>query len=895
MKRTCLFALVPVLAFGARWAPIGPTGVDTTASFNGDLQAWHVGSIASFRGPAAAWRNPALLGFNAENAEFELFGSTEGESHAQVDEMGFFLRLGGLGFGMEHYESDLGGMGNRVAERYSIGSGATTGAFSVGYSYLWSKGNLDALKQPDQVKFGLAWQPNRWISLAGVATGVVGQAPTGPTGAEIYPDDILEAGIALRPLTRRLTLSLDGSWSMLDNEFIEGSDTYWAGIEAEPFDWLRLAARRNLDTEDMVAQVDLVWRGLSVGGVLPQANDDALDPGNRWHVYGSAAEFNHFHPVKPKPKLFARINLSGIGGEYNWLVVGTKFRMLEFLEQMDLAEKDPRVKGLLIQWQPGFQADAAMLHEIRRRIESYKEHTGGEVAFYSHSLGLGSLYLASVADRRAMLPIGEGEFGNFGGERLYYGDVLDVAGIDYIRFNRGAWKGAGEDLDSNHMSDEVRENVGRALTEIYDVMVEDTRRGYGFDEARMSDILSHWFVTKQDLLDFGLVDTLVYPDKVEDWVCRRAGDDDEDGDEDGKSISISIGFPNLLSFGGEGGDKKGNGEKVVSLRSLEIEKYARDWGQPDEIAVIYASGPIYDGRSVGPLLIGQETVVKQLEAARKDDRIKAVVFHIDSPGGSGYASDLIWHEMERLKKKKPLIVSQGFLAASGGYYLSMTADTILTTPLTITGSIGVAAGVFVDNGLAESASFRQDGVWAGKKESLGGAGILADLRVPAGHATLRLPTLPVMGRPLTESQHADLKGMIDDFYVDFVDKVAKGREMEWEEVDAIAEGRIWSGPTALELGLVDTMGGLGEAIELARRELGKDGKRAEIREIHPDLSLNDLLFLLFNGMSNLSLEQAKQDLFELKQADLEPGRVQLLGSGRPELLIDEEPLRLDLK
>lgn len=881
MNRTCLLALLPAVALGARLAPIGPTGDSTDVYLGGDLAAWHVGSLASFRGPIAAWRNPALLAHNPNAGELEFIGSAESDTHPEHRDFGLFARAGGLGFGMLHGESSLT---NQYVNRYRVSLGFGNEKLAAGWSYDWSKGNWDAAKTPDQLAYGLAWQPSRWVSLGGRATWALGNANGGP-------DELLEAGLAVRPFTRKVTLSLDGSWSMkLDGglfdrseAFLDDSDLYWAGVEVEPFDWLRVSARQNLDTQDLIAQVDLSWRGLSVGALLPQADDDGMDPGSRWHVHLSDTEFNRLHPFKPKKKLFARIDLAGIGGEYNWLVVGTKFRLMDFLEQMDFAEKDPRVKGLLIQWQPDFQADAAMLYEIRERIAAYKERTGGEVAFYSHSLGMGSLYVASIADRRAMLPIGEGEIGPFGGERLYYGDVLDVAGVDYVRFNRGAWKGAGEDLDSNHMSDEVRENVGRALREVYDVMKSKTAEGYGIGATAMDGIFENWFLTKQQLLDFGLVDTLVYPDKVEDWVCRRADDDEDDK---GKGFSISIGF---------GGGDKADGDQVVSLKSLKYDELEREWGLPKEIAVIYASGPIYGGRSVGPLAIGHETVIKQLREARKDDNVKAVVFHIDSPGGSGYASDLIWREMELLKKEKPLIVSQGFLAASGGYYLSMTADTILTTPLTITASIGVAAGVLVDKGLAESASLRQDGVWAGKTESLGGAGILADLRVPAGLATLRLPTLPVMGRPLTERQDREIRAMIDDFYKDFVGKVAEGRGKTWDEIDAIAEGRIWSGPSALELGLVDTVGGLGQAVELARRELGKEGKRARIREIHPELGFEDLLFLLGQGMGSASLEQARQELYDRKSAELEPARYELLGSGRPELLIDEEPLRIELK
>jgi protease IV len=879
MRSFWIVCLLPALALGARLAPIGPTGNPATTSPAGDLGAWHVGSLAAWRGPAAAWRNPALLAFNPRNAEMEGIFSAEDGDHAQAEDWGFFLRMGELGVGVVHHEDSTGAFS---ANQYRIGMATGGKQLRFGYSYDWSKGNWDAAKQPDQVRLGVLAQPSRWVSLAAVSTSALGRTGTNPA-------EVIEAAIALRPLTRRLTLSLDASWFFdRDYAYLEDSGTYWAGVEAEPFDWLRLAARQNLDTEDLVFQANLAWRGLSIGGLLPQAKDDALDPARRIHLHTSTAEFNRFYPIKPKPKLFARINLAGIAGEFPWLMVGQKFRLMRFFEQLDAAEQDPRVKGLFINWEEGFTADPAMLYEIRERILDYKEKTGGEVAFYSHNLGMGSLYIASAADRRALLPIGQAQLGPFGGERLYFADLLEEVGVDFVRFNRGAWKGAGEELDRAGMSDEVRENVGRALGEIYTQMIDDMREGYGFDTAAMEAITARWFLTKQDLLDFGLVDTLVYPDKVEDWVCRRAGDeDDEDGE--GGGVTISLGF-NLGKLA-----EQAEGDQVVSLASLKRLDYEREWGRPDEIAVIYASGPIFGSRSIGPLSIGHETVVEQFRRARTDSRVKAVVFHIDSPGGSGYTSDLIWREMTRLAEKKPLIVTQGFLAASGGYYLSMAADTILTTPLTITGSIGVAAGVLVDRGLVASSRLRQDGVWAGKPESLGGAMLLADLRVPAGSASLRLPTLPVLGRPLSEVQSRELQGMIDDFYHDFVDKAAQGRGLSWDEVDAVAEGRIWAGQSARELKLVDEAGGLRQAIELARRELGPKGERARIREIHPEFNLMDILALLGGGLGELSLEQARIKLQAEKQAAIDDQRMQLLGSGRPELLIDEEPLRFELK
>jgi|GEM_PF-2477612 len=846
----------------------------------GDLFAWNVGSLTTGRGPSAGYWNPALWGVG-ENEEMEFIFSNEGEDHPQHKESAFFTNMGGLGFGVIHQENPTG---TQSMNHYRLGMGfGGKGSYS-GVAYAWSKGNDGALKTPDHLVFSSVNHLHRYASLGTSVTYALGKTYHGAP----Y---LVEAGLGLRPFWDRATLTLDGSWAADKDGILYDQDRYWVGFDVEPLDFLRLSARQRVnlggDTDfesDYTVQAGLYFRGLGLSAILPTAGADGVDPGTRSSILLSSRDFNKGLGLKHKKNLFAKIELAGMAGEYPWLMMGQKFQLYPFLKHMDEAEKNPRLKGLFIDIKPDFVADVVMLREIRERIKLYKERTGGEVAVYAHGYSLPLLYVASIADRRAMLTVGEAQIDNIGRERTYMGDAFEEAGIDFVRFNIGAYKGAGEDYDSNAMSAPVKENVGLVMRDMYQSLTDGMKEGYGFTDDEVKQVTDKWFITKEQMLKLGLIDTLLYDDQVEDWVCRREASD-EDEKEEGKGITISLNF----GFGKEKLDKL-KGDHVVSLASLKERPVERRWGVKDEVAVVYASGPIYDGRSIGPLAIGHETLVKQFKALREDDKVKAVVFHIDSPGGSGYACDLAWREMHRLAKKKPLIVVQGQYAASGGYYLSMPGDTILSTPVTITGSIGVAAGLFIDKGLMDNAKLRQDGVWAGKPDSFGGSMVVAPLSIKAGSAQFQLPALPVLGRPLTAYQSEELHGMIQDFYQDFVQKVADDRGKSWDEIHAVAEGRVWSGPRAQELGLVDGQGGLQDAIRVAMHKAGLKEEDVKVREIHPELGFQDLMLLMGGVGQGMSMTETQQKMMADRLNLTKELRLQILGSGKPELLIDDEPL-----
>jgi protease-4 len=866
VRSVLLLAALPVLAAAQALPP---------------FQTDHNGSLANPDGAAGAYQNAAGAAFDPESGELEYFGSLEDADNSYHSDWSVYSKMGSLGFGVRH----VGLPGDRFTNQFRLGLGMGDRDNHVGVAYAWNKGNRPGGDGPDEfllssldrfAPFGLDMPQ---FSLGMVHHFLLGNDPLNRSfHANRYWG---EGGLSVRPApsfkgTETLSLFCDAAWDR--NAEFHG-DRVWYGAQWSPFNMVNLTFRKNANRDDIAMGLDVQLGNLGLGYLGAEMENLAggdNPTANRAHVRMNSSLFHKVRLMNPPRQTYAHLKLEGMAGDYTWLISGAKFKLPEFLDQMEAIGKDPHVKGLLVEMKPGFQADPNVLWEIHRSLKDFRAK-GREIVFYSHSMGLGSLYLASQADRVALLPIGEAEIGSLGSEQLYFKDALARAGMEFTRWNIGAYKGAGENFSNAAMSPEVRENVGRALRELYEHMTTEIQSGFGLDAAAMEQLTGSYFHNAKDLMAMGLVDTLIYDDNVEDWVCHR--DPDKDDNKDGKDGKGGLNIE--FSFGMPGGGSK---ENLKPMSAFMTPMSRTQWMDDRQIAVIYASGPIRDGSSIGPFVIGHETVIEQLARARKNDRIKAVVLYVDSPGGSGYASDLVWHEMQRLQEDKPLVVVQGFLAASGGYYFSMSGDKVITSPLTITGSIGVAAGAFFDKGVMDASGFTQDGVWAGKAP-LGGAVMPFGVNLDAANGSLRLPAFPVAGRPLNEQQDREIRSLIRTFYDDFVDKVAQGRKMEWDQVHAIAEGRVWSGPTAIELKLADSIGGLREGIAEAARQAELEGP-VEVEEYYPGFNLGQLFELLGAMNGDMSLETAKAQVVSDATQTARDEQILQLGSGRPELLFD---------
>ncbi len=449
------------------------------------------------------------------------------------------------------------------------------------------------------------------------------------------------------------------------------------------------------------------------------------------------------------------------------------------LEAIETAKDDDRVQVLVLDTDRLGRAGLSKLQTLRAAIDSFKESGKTVIAtadYYSQT----QYYLASAADEIYMHPMGLVLLTGYGSYRSYYKEALDKLEIDWHVFRVGEYKSAVEPYLRSDMSPAARESRSRWLSVLWQAYSKDVEKARSLD----SGTLDHYSSSFADLLSehegdaaavarsVGLVDHLAHRDEVRQRLIELVGEDD-----DGKSF-------NRISHGSY-------------LKAVKKPREKSD----NEIAVVVASGAIYDG-SRAPGRVGGDTTARVIRQARENDSVKAMVLRVDSPGGSAFASEIIRREVELTQEAgKPVVASMSSVAASGGYWISMSADEIWAQPTTITGSIGIYAMFPTYPRTLEKLGVHNDGV---------GTGPFA--------GTLR------PDRRLPEEAARAMESMIGQGYADFVEGVAAGRNKTPEEVDEVARGRVWAGADALELGLVDHLGGLEEAISAAaiRAELGED-------------------------------------------------------------------------
>jgi protease-4 len=346
----------------------------------------------------------------------------------------------------------------------------------------------------------------------------------------------------------------------------------------------------------------------------------------------------------------------------------------------------------------------------------------------------------------------------------YFKGLLNKVGVQADFVAIGAYKSAPETWTRQGPSDPARQQVEVYVDAVFDTWIRAMARARGFSERHMENLVDRGYFDARGAMAEGLVDRLV--DSVD--LQARLGNGDE-------------GLPT-----------------IDALDYLDAPYHAPSYDHRRRVALIYATGDIVPGHAkAGSGLLGSDTLIQRLRRARQDDRVKAVVLRIDSPGGSTLASDLIWRELERLRAEKPLVVCMGDLAASGGYYLSMSADAIVAEPLTLTGSIGVFVGKADLTGLYQKVGINHEVIARGDN-----ADLFTDLR------------------PFSDEQREEIRKQLRRFYERFVDKVAEGRGLSFAQADSVARGRVWSGKDAEKLGLVDELGGLQEAVEVAKNLAG---------------------------------------------------------------------------
>lgn len=435
----------------------------------------------------------------------------------------------------------------------------------------------------------------------------------------------------------------------------------------------------------------------------------------------------------------------------------------EILHAIETAKDDEDIKGISIA-NSFILAGLAQTQEIRRALKDFKSE-GKFIYAYGDFYTQKDYYLATVADSIFLNPVGALDFKGLSSEVLFFKDLQDKTGIKMEVIRHGKYKSAVEPFLANEMSDANRTQIKELISSLWNSMVDEISEGRNISQENLNVIADTLGGRTPELAKAsGLIDDLLFYDQYESKL-REA-------------LNIDAGNDlNTLTL------------DDYAIRSNKKRKYKGD----DKIAVIFAQGEIIYGEG-GPETIGQGLINEAIIKARDDDKVKAIVLRVNSPGGSALSSDIIWREVELAKEVKPVVVSMGNVAASGGYYIAVGADKIYAEPTTITGSIGVFGTVPNISELAGNIGINAEQVGTNKNS--------VDYS---------------LFEPMTDSFRSVVQEGVEDTYKTFLSRVAQGRNISIAQADSLAQGRVWSGVDAKRIGLIDELGNLDDAIEEAAK------------------------------------------------------------------------------
>lgn len=479
-------------------------------------------------------------------------------------------------------------------------------------------------------------------------------------------------------------------------------------------------------------------------------------------------------PIEKKSIL--RITLRGsmverAGEESPWASLGgeatQQITLDEALQALKKAAKNDKIEGIYLEG-GAFSAYPAEAQELRQALLDFKK-SGKWIVAYADTYSRSAYYLCSVANRVYLNPIGMLEWSGLSSNPMFYTGLMKKVGVKMQVFKVGTYKSAVEPYIATEMSDANREQVASYQQSIWGNMLKEVAQSRHITAQALNLLADSLTILSDPQVSVkgGLVDKTCYLSEVKKELKKRTRTDDDES----------------LRF--------------VSLADVAKSEELND-KVDDEVAVYYAYGEIKDDVAAAfsqSSVITAKQMTKDLQDLRDDDDVKAVVLRVNSPGGSAYASEQIWHEIQLLSKEKPVVVSMGAMAASGGYYISCGASKIFAEPTTLTGSIGIFGMI------PDATELLTDKL-----------GLSFDVV-----KTNNLSDFGAMGRPLNEAECRLMQGYVNKGYELFTGRVAQGRHMPQDSVKAIAEGRVWTGEQALKIGLVDRLGNLDDAIEAAAK------------------------------------------------------------------------------
>ncbi|AFH50692.1 Periplasmic serine protease [Ignavibacterium album JCM 16511] len=716
------------------------------------------------------WDNPAILS-TLHQPDFLFTWNDRIGDWNDFNNWGIFTAIPNFGFTMYNQSFDK----YHITD-FKLSAGFGNNSFSAGFGYGWSTGDVTYFNRADLFTLGLLFRPNKFFSI-----GLVGNLPT--NGER---EGIIDA--AYRIFGNEL-ITLFGDY-VFSRDMDPEETNYSFGAAAEPLDGLRLVGRYFEDKRINVG-IELSFGSFGLM-TISHLDKNGKQFYNTHGIRAGAYDRNIFRKFSSDNKI-VEMNLNGGLKYQTFRFFDNSNSLIDLIDKIETSKNDKSVSAIAINLS-GAIINREMLWEVREKLKEFKS-SGKRVYIYIDRAGMDEYHFASVADKIILDPMGTIALNGYLIGRTFLKGSLDKIGIGFHELKYFKYKSAAETYSRESFSEADREQRQRLVDEYYDVARKDICEGRKFTTSKFDKLVDSLIAyLPEEALKLNLADTL------------------------GRWSEIS---KIIESY-------EGKSKTLINSASLEKYNLPLDnyWSEKQKIAIIYAIGgtSMDDG-------IKARSLSRQVESAFSDNNVKAIVLRVDSPGGDALAADLIAEMLRKNKGKKPIIVSQGFVAASGGYWLSMYADTIVAAPTTITGSIGVIGSFFYNKNLKENLGLSTDFVKRGKFADLGFG--------------FTLPIIPVSlpDRDFTEEESQIVETRIKTLYKDFVNRVSAGRKKSFEEIEKIAQGRVWSGRDGLKIGLVDVIGGLNEAIEIARIKSGLDKNEYELREYPPKPFININQFL----------------------------------------------------
>jgi len=693
--------------------------------------------------------NPALLTY-LHQPDMLFIWSDQRANWKELKRWGLFAAIPKIGFGTIHEQLPIG---HYADYRLSISTGDRDLGLGIGYG--WTRTKVLQLEKSDILILGTLYRPARFLS-----AGITLTEALNTRGYEIAGD------IAIRPLGNE-KIALFADYAVHRTSQLN-KDMWSAGIVTEFLPGVRITGRYfNTDAFSVGLQFSL--------GRIELQTQAHYNPSHKYdyNVYGirfGAYDRNVISKYFSRRKDFVKL-IDGGRIDYQKFALFDNTRTLSnLIKNIEIAKEDPYVAGIVINTS-NMEVNQEIAWELRKKLLDFKA-SGKKIFIFIDQCDINTYHFASVADKIVMDPLGTILLQGYVMGRTYFKGTLEKIGIGFDEWRFFKYKSAAETISRDKMSDADREQRQKVLDDWYKIAREEICSARRFTFEKFDSLVNNAVIFfANQAKETGLIDSIGRWDKVKELVKSETG-------------------------------KK---ESIVSEKRLEKHNlpYDDSWGEQPKIAVIYALGACAMDEG-----IKARKLVKDVEAAVDNSKVKAIILRVDSPGGDAMASDYIAEALKKAKGKKPVIVSQGFVAASGGYWLSMYGDTIVSSPITITGSIGVIGGWYYDNGLKSKLGVSTDFVKVGEHADLG-----FGFTFPLINATLP-------DRNLTQEERAVMEKDIKLLYKEFVEKVAHGRKKTADEIEQIAEGRIWTGLDAQKNGLVDLLGGLDLAIEVAKQSAG---------------------------------------------------------------------------